>query len=235
MPLLCDAVTYPTEDDEWIQTILIGGVLSILGFLLIPLLFVYGYVVRVIGRSLEGDPEPPAFVDWEELGVDGAKAFLVGVVYMLIPAIVGALTVGGSILAFATETRGGAATGVAGLIVGTLLTAVLSLVFGYVAVAAIVTYADARQLGAAFDPSMLKPVVLSVDYATAWALSIAVFFGASVLVGVLNGIPILGVVIGAFVFFYAQVVAARLWAGGYADARGRAPEADQPDVGESIA
>ncbi|SHH67667.1 Protein of unknown function [Halobaculum gomorrense] len=121
------------------------------------------------------------------------------------------------------------------MVVGTVLTGVLALVFGYAAVAAIVTAVDEDRLGAAFDPAALKPIVFSADYATAWALSLAVFLGAGVLVGVLNGIPILGAIIGAFVFFYAQVVAARLWAGGYADARAGTAEAGRLDIGESIA
>jgi len=54
-------------------------------------------------------------------------------------------------------------------------------------------------------------------------------------IGVLNGIPILGAVIGAFVFFHAQVVAARLWAGGYADARTEGDGTTRPDVGGSVA
>ncbi|QZP36767.1 DUF4013 domain-containing protein [Halobaculum magnesiiphilum] len=235
MSQISDAVTYPTEHDDWVKTVLIGGVLSAFGFLLLPLLPVYGYVVRVIRHSLEGDPRPPTFGDWEELVVDGAKAFLVGAAYMLVPAIVGAVTVGGSIVAIATGTRGGAATGIAGLVVGGLLTAVLSIVFGYVAVAAVVAFADERRLGAAFDLGILKPVLLSGAYATAWAFSLVVFLAASVLVGVLNGIPVLGAVIGAFVFFYAQVVAARLWADGYGDARTEAEETSRPEVGGSTA
>lgn len=235
MPQISDAITYPTEHDDWVKTILIGGVLSAFGFLLLPLFPVYGYVVRVIRHTLDGDPRPPTFSDWEELALDGAKAFLVGAVYMLVPGIVGAVTIGGSILALATGTRGGAATGIAGLVVGGLLTAVLSLVFGYVAVAAVVAFADERRVAAAFDLDVLKPVVRSGAYATAWAVSVAVFLAASVLVGVLNGVPILGAVVGAFVFFYAQVVAARLWAGGYADARTDADGTTRPDVDESVA
>jgi len=231
MPQISDAIAYQTEHDDWVTTVLIGGVLSAFGFLLLPLLPVYGYVVRVIRHPLEGDPRPPTFGDREELVVDGAKAVLVGAVSVLIPGIVGGVTVGGSIVAIATGTRGGAATGIAGLVVGGLLTVVLSLVFGYVAVAAVVAFADERRVDAAFDPDVLKPVVLSGAYATAWVFSLAVLLGASVLVGVLNGIPILG----AVVFFYAQVVAARLWAGGYADARTEAEGATRPDVGGSVA
>ncbi|WP_435063632.1 DUF4013 domain-containing protein [Halobaculum sp. EA56] len=233
MPQIRDAVTYPTEHDDWMKTVLIGGVLSVFGFLLLPLLPVYGYIVRVIRHSLEGDPEPPTFDDWEELVVDGAKAFVIGVVYMLVPGIVGAVAVGGSVVAIATGTRGGAATGVAGLVVGTLLTFVLALVFGYVAVAAVVAFADDRRVGAAFDVGTIRPVVLSGEYATAWALSVGVFVAAGVLVGVLNGIPILGAVVGAFVFFYAQIVAARLWAGGYHDARAGGNGTGRPELGES--
>jgi hypothetical protein len=37
-----------------------------------------------------------------------------------------------------------------------------------------------------------------------------------------NGVPFIGAVITAFVFFYAQMVAAYLWADGFTDAVGGA-------------
>lgn len=221
------------DHDDWKKTVLIGGILSVFGFLLIPLLPVYGYIIRVIRHRLEGDRRPPTFGDWEALFVDGVKAFVIGFVYLLIPGIVGTITVGGSIAAMATGTRGGAAAGLAGLGLGLLLTFVLALVFGYVAVAAIVNFAKEGRVGAAFDFATIKPVVFNGDFATAWALSVVVFIGASVVVGILNVIPVLGAVIGAFVIFYAQMVAGHLWAGGYNDARGTGEVSDRSSVRES--
>lgn len=232
MTSIADAITYPTEDDEWLKTVLIGGVLSIFGFLLIPTILVYGYVVRVLRHSLAGEAAPPRFDDWGGLLVDGLKAAVVGFVYMLIPAAVGAVAVGGSLAAIATGSRSGAAAGLGALALGALLTFVLALLFGYVAVVAVVNFAHEGDLGAGFDVGTIKHVALSGDYAVPWALSVAVFVGAGLVVGVLNVVPILGTLVGAFVLFYAQVAAARLWADGYAAAREGAERTDRAAVDE---
>lgn len=227
-----DALRYPTNHDDWIVTLLIGGVLSLFSFLIIPLFIVYGYIVRVIRNSIDGDPEPPVFDEWGELLVDGIKAAIIIFVYMLIPLIVAAVMVGGSIGAMMAGGRGGAAAGIAGLIVGLLVTFVLSLVFGYIAVAAVVNFAHEDDIGAGFDFGTLREVMLDRDYAVAWALSVAVFIGAAVISGLFNVIPILGAVISTFVFFYAQMVGATLWADGYEAAR-LGGATDPPATGES--
>ncbi|MFB6149135.1 MAG: DUF4013 domain-containing protein, partial [Halobacteriales archaeon] len=142
MAAIGEALRYPLERDPWERLLLIGGVLMLFGFLFIPLLLVYGYIVRVIKDRLEGADQPPAFGEWESLLIDGLKAFLIGVVYLFIPVVVGMLTVGGSVAAIAAGGRAGAAAGVAGLVVGFGLSVVLSLIFGYVAVAALSHLAD---------------------------------------------------------------------------------------------
>lgn len=226
------ALRYPMEHDDWMKTILIGGVLSVFSFLLVPLLPVYGYLVRVLRHRLAGEPEPPTFGDWGELFADGLKAFVVVFVYMLVPVIVGAVTVGGSFAAMATGTRSGAAAGMGGLALGFLLTFVLTLVFGYVAVAALVNFAREDSLGAAFDFGTIRAVATNREYAVAWLLAAAAFFGASVVAGLLNVVPFLGAIVGAFLLFYVQIAAARLWADGFSDALEPDEERQQPTAGE---
>lgn len=230
MTSLGDALAYPTEHQEWVKTILIGGALSIFAFLLIPIVLVYGYIVRVLRRRLDGDPQPPTFGQWEELLVDGIKAVGIGFVYLLIPGLVGFVTVGDSIAAVATGTQSGPGAG-DGILFGALLSLLVSLLFGYVAVAAIVNFVYEGEFAAAFDFTTLRGIVLDGDYAVAWGLSVVVFAGVRVLVGVLGVIPLLGTVIGAFVFFYAQIVAAHLWADGYGTSRGLGRQGGQPGVG----
>ena len=48
---------------------------------------------------------PTSDDDWSELLLDGLKAALVGLVFMVVPLAVGAVTVGGSLLTLATGTR----------------------------------------------------------------------------------------------------------------------------------
>ena len=210
------AFTYPTDSDSWLTTIIIGGVLTFLGFLIVPLFVVYGYVVHAIRDTVEGGDEPPAFGDWGDLIVDGLQAWIVGIVYLLVPTIVAIVTVGGSIAAILTGNSAGEAAGVAGLFGGFALTAVLSLVFGYFAAAAIVNFACEGSLGAAFDFGTVRQIAFDGDYAVAWLVSVVVFIVA----GIVTGIPLIGWVIAPFLTFYASVVAARLWGGGYLDAVG---------------
>lgn len=217
---LNEALTFPTEREDWIKTVLIGGVLTFLGFLVIPAILVAGYVVHTIRESLEGSTAPPEFDDWGALLVDGIQAVVIGFVYMLVPAIVGGITVGGSILAIATGTGEGVMAGAGLALVGFFVSFVLTVVFGYLGVAGVVNFAREERLGAGFDFGVIKMVALDSDFAVAWLIAFVVFIVASVVVGLLNAIPFLGFLIGSFVFFYVDIVAAKLWAGGYADAVG---------------
>ncbi|MFB6300258.1 MAG: DUF4013 domain-containing protein [Halobacteriales archaeon] len=226
MAAIGDALRYPLQQDAWERLLLIGGILMLFGFLIIPLLVVYGYIVRVIKTRLEGADRPPAFGEWGSLLIDGLKAFGIGFIYLLIPLIVGTVTFGGSIAAIAAGGRGGAAVGVAGLAAGMVVSFVLSLLFGYVAVAALVHFAHEDRFGAAFEFGAIKTIVLTEEYAIAWGLAVVVLIGASVVTGVLNLIPLFGTIFSVFVAFYIQVVAAKLWADGYKDARSHGEEVE---------
>lgn len=226
-----DAITYPMESDDWIVTVLIGGVLSLLSVLIVPMFLVAGYVVRAIRANLEGEPEPPAFGDWGELFVEGLKAVVIGFIYMLIPFIVMGFTVGTAMMAMVTGGEAGAAAGLGGLMVGMLVSFVLFVAFGYLSAVALVNFAREERFGAAFDFGVVRDVAFDGDFAVAYLISIAVFIAA----GLVNVVPIVGALIAVFANFYAAIVAANLWADGFTTAL----DADEPsgsaDVGEPIA
>lgn len=213
-----ESVRYPMNSDDWLKTLLIGGVLLLFSFLVIPAIAVYGYVVTAIRDSLDGKSEPPAFEDWGDLLRKGALGWVIGVVYMLVPIVVAAVTVGGSIAAILTGSRAGQAAGFAGILGGIGLSLVLTLVFGYFAVVALVNFARTDEFRDAFDFTTIRQVGLNRDYVVPWLLSIVVFVVASIVGSALNVVPLLGAVLSAFVFFYAEVVAARFWADGFAAA-----------------
>ena len=98
-PMISESTSYLRNSDEVVKTVLIGGVLSILSFLLIPAFIVSGYLVRVLQRTMHGNNEAPVFDDWEGLLVDGPKAFAITFVYGLVSAIVGFVLVGGGMAA----------------------------------------------------------------------------------------------------------------------------------------
>lgn len=219
MSTINESIRYPMERDEWYKTIIIGGILSLFSFLIIPILLVYGFIIRVIQSRLAGQRQPPEFGDWATLLVDGVKVAIIGFVYLLIPLIVAAFTIGGALMSIATGTEAGAAVGLAGLFGGFLLSSLLVLIFGYIAVAAIVNFARTEQFGDAFDFGTIKQVIFHSDYAIAWLTAVVVLIVAGIVAGMLNIIPILGWVVAAFVYFYAQIVAAGIWADGFEAAR----------------
>ena len=233
MSSIKEALTYPTESDDWIVTVLIGGVLTLLSILIIPAFIVYGYLVRAIRANLEGEPEPPTFGDWGELVVDGIKVVVVGFVYMIVPIIVMSVTVGTAVLAILSGGEGGAAAGVGTLVVGMLASFVLALVFGYFALVGIVNLAREGRFGAAFDLGTIRSVGLDGEFAVPWLISVGVFIGIGAVVGVLNIVPGLGALVGVFLNFYGLMVAANLWADGFLAATEGGDPGGQPGIEET--
>ena len=233
MAMVEEALTYPTESDDWIVTVLIGGVLSLLSFLIIPLFIVYGYLVRAIRANLEGEPEPPTFGDWGTLVVDGIKVTVVWMIYMIVPLLVFFFTLGTSIVAILGGGDAGATAGFGTLIVGMIATLVLALVFGYFAVVGIVNLAKEDSFGAAFDLGAIKSVGLDGDYALPWLISVGIFMGISVITNIFNFIPGLGFIVGLFLNFYGLIVASKLWADGFTAATDGGEAGGQPEVEET--
>jgi len=106
----------------------------------------------------------------------------------------------------------------------------LSLVFGYVAVAAVVHFSVTGDMSAAFDFGTLRQLALSSEYATAWLVSVVLFVGVNIAVNLFNVIPFVGSLIAgvltAFATFYVAVVATDLWASGYSAALEDSDEAE---------
>lgn len=228
-----DAINYPRNREEPLQTILIGGVLSLLGFLFVPLLFVAGYLMRVLGHTIADDPEPPTFDDWGDLLMDGVRALVVGFVYVLIPAIVFGASVGG--LAVEAVLTGDVSAGtIAGSLAGFFLSSLLFLGAWYVLPAALANAVSEDRLGAGFSIGQIRPVIFSGQYAVAWGITVVLFVAGSVVVGFLSVLPPLGLIVGAFLFFYLDMVAAYLYGRAYTRAT-RGEAAPQPPTGQPTA
>jgi hypothetical protein len=209
-------VRYPSNDDDWVRTLLIGGLLTALSVLIVPAFLLYGYLLRVLREGMVEGQEPPGFDEWGTLLRDGVIAFLLVLVYQFVPLLVAALTVGGSVLAILSGSEVGVGVGLFGLLAGLALSAVLALVFGYVTLIGVANYAREGEVAAAFDTTVLRAVALDGAYAVSWLYGVALLLVANVVAGLLGFVPVVGV----FVVFYAQVAAAWVWGKGFADAMG---------------
>ncbi|GGK66253.1 DUF4013 domain-containing protein [Haloarcula sebkhae] len=201
-----EALSYPRDSDSAVKTIAIGGVLLLLSFLVVPVFFVFGYIVRTLRAVLNGEAEPPVFDDWGDLGMDGLKVFAIGFVYSLIPAAIALVAVfaSGATLGLGGNGAGsGLAVGLIAL-VATLAMTVLSLAIAYVLPAAIVAYVRTDSIAAAFAPAELRRLAFSRTYATGWLVAFGISLLAGVVIGVLNAV-VIGAVLVPFVTFYANV------------------------------
>lgn len=78
------ALTFPTEDERWVTKLAIGAILFILSFLIIPMFFIYGYMIQLIRNVMAGIEKPlPEWQDWGKLFMDGLNLFIAGLVYTL--------------------------------------------------------------------------------------------------------------------------------------------------------
>jgi len=201
-----EAITYPRESDSAVKTIAIGGALLFLSVLVVPLFFVFGYVVRTLRAVLNGETEPPVFDDWGELGMDGLKAFAIAFVYSLVPTVIVTAALFLTVVSFGPSGD----TLLSGLVAGLLVTVavlgmlVISLAAAYAVPAAVVAYVRTDSVGAAFSPSELRPLVFSRTYATGWLVAFGISLIAGVVISVLNA-TVVGAVLAPFVVFYAYV------------------------------
>lgn len=238
-------IRFPARADDWVETLVVGTLLTLFSVLLLPLVPIYGYLLHTARAAMAGAEEPLSFTDWETLFVDGLKGTVVVFVYQLPPLLVGLLSF------VALLGLGSGSDALAGLsllvfLLGLLAAMLLGLLFGYLGLVAVLSFASEDELGAAFDPGLLKAVALDRDFAIQWLYGIGLIFAANVVFGValfmLNLvmiIPIIGLIIamlalivvgpaGAAVMFYVQIAVFRVWGRGYGDSRDLAP-ADVPD------
>ena len=73
-----EAVSFPFEEQDWIKTMLLGSILSLASFLILPAPLLMGYVLRVMSQDTI-----PGFDNLVQMYIDGLKAFTVLALYML--------------------------------------------------------------------------------------------------------------------------------------------------------
>ncbi len=224
-------LTYPTEGDDAVVTLLLGGIFSFLWFLFIPIFLITGYLVRALRAGIEGAEEPPAFDKWGDLLKEGLFAFIISFVYQLVPLTVLVVTIAISVVPLLTGTDVGVGVGLLGMFVGFTLWALLSFVFTFLSFAGLTNYAHTGRFGAAFDIDRIrtlltaKPFLLGIVY----VIVLNLVFGA--IVTFLTAIPIIGLLfslvlffVGPFFSFYLLVVSGWLVGNGFGETITDTPE-----------
>lgn len=214
--MLTDGIRYPKRG-EWVGRTLIGGLLSIFGFLIIPALLLYGYYLRVLGSVASGVEEPPDWDDWGTLLVRGLIAALIAIAYTLPLLVFSALMAPLVGVGALSDDPVAAITGVGLLWAGGVF--VLGILVAVFLPVALTRYAVTNEAAAAFELGTVVSIGLSGDYLVAVVVALV----AAVLLGILSGIAaltIIGIVLVPFIGFYTSVAVASILATGVRRAGG---------------
>ena len=206
--------------EDWVGRIIIGGVLGLLSVFVIPTFAIFGYLVRVLERTVAGDDVPPEFDDWGDLLAKGVVGVLIALAYSIVPLVVYGIVI--SVVAGVGSGVGGDLGALIGL-TGALLTLAFIpvLFFIYYAVpAALTAYAARGEVSAAFDVGLLKPTLFSVEYLLAVLMPLLISIGVF-LVSVVLLVTIVGAVLVPFVQFYGQVAVFRMFGSAFASVNDR--------------
>jgi hypothetical protein len=144
------AFTQVFADEKWPTKVLVGGILVLLSFLVIPALLVGGYMIEYVRRVARGEGDRlPEWSDWGEYFAKGVLSFLIELVYNLPLVLLGICF---SLFAAAVGDRQDADAAIS---IATLCLAVPAVVYGllvaFVLPAARLRYAVHDNLGAAFQ------------------------------------------------------------------------------------
>lgn len=258
------AISYPTSGEKAVGALVVGTLLSLLSILILPGLVVFGYLVRVLRQTgTDESATVPAYDEWGTLLVDGLKATAIGVVYLMLPVLLGLIVLFAVFFSFTTVTvvESGAVTadgvvvddgvtvepeasaggidalGAVGLVIALLLvvlSAIWALAALYVLPAGLAHFAATGRLTSAFAVRRFWDVLTSGTYLVAWLLALAVSIAAGFVVGLVSVVPVLGVVLGVAITYYATVVGFRLYGEGYAKAR-PVEDGPEPPAGQAAA
>lgn len=213
------AFSFVFDDPNWVQKIIIGGIVSFIP--VIGWFLVMGYMIAVGRNVIRGNPEP--LPEWSEFGqylVDGLYAFVISLVYalpiflvmcvVLLPALAigGAFEGGGEDLGFA---------GGLGICCFVAFAVIYGIFMGWLFLpAALARYADDGDMASAlrfsevFAISRANPVVFLMALLVSWVASFVAGFGMVLcFVGVF------------FTSFYAQCVTGHAYGQAYLAAKER--------------
>jgi hypothetical protein len=94
------ALAFVFDDPAWVPKILMGALFTLLGVIFVGSIWVSGYVVETVRRTMRDEKYPlPEWADWGRLFRDGVRATIVWFAYMLplaILAVLLALALGGA-------------------------------------------------------------------------------------------------------------------------------------------
>jgi len=195
---ISDSIEFTNEAlfGKWVRWVML-----VISSIIFPIM--YGYTVRIM-RGIQPEYEEESFFS---LFIDGIKLFVIYLLYMIIPLIAFAATIG--VAVFGIIQTGGEFTmdsilPIAGFLIGGLLiTLVIAFIFMLLFVIGAVRFARTESMSEAFAMGEIFSTIGKIGWfnyiVSIIALIIAIFIiaiGVTIVEVILGFIPILGLIIG---------------------------------------
>ncbi|MBP6016788.1 MAG: DUF4013 domain-containing protein [Candidatus Promineofilum sp.] len=185
------------EDKQWISKLLIGALMSVLGFLIVPALILQGYVVKIIRQVMNGNWDGlPEWENWGDLLKDGffvtVAQFVYTLPFILLMIIGGAATGGMASLTGSDDLSAIAATGGGLLLLCLVILFAVALLF--LTPAILIQYAIKDDFGACFRFGEVFGIIRNnmSDILIAFVVTLVAALVVTLLIGILSLIPCLG-------------------------------------------
>lgn len=228
--MLGTALSYLTNSENFVKTLIIGSVLTLLNFLILPGLIVTGYLLQVMKESASGETSAPEFDNWDDLLIDGLKGLVVTIAYGFVAIVPPTIIM--TTMMFGSVAQAGSIETMATVGMGFTLIAILGIVLAisYVMPAAFVNMAWEESIDGAFDFSTIKEIITSGEYLVTWLLAMGLYSAVSFITFWLWLIPILGWIAAILIVFYTAVTLSSLFGQAY----GNIFNLDEPQTAESV-
>lgn len=205
------AFGYVAAGENAVETVVTGWILLLIHQLivpLVPLVFVVGYLVRVLD-STGTEGSAPTFKGLRELARDGVFGSLLLVIYGIVPGAV--LFVGGWILIeWEPPAEPGFPTAMILFMLGLILL-FSAMFYLYIAPLTLRSYAEKRSFRSGFDFENIVAVGLNVHYLYRWMYGFVVLVVGIAVVRILAAVPTAGPFFAPLVAFVVIVVTVAVW------------------------
>jgi hypothetical protein len=212
------ALAYITDDEDWLQKLLIGGLLSLIP--VVGQIYALGYATAVLKNIIAGKetPLPDLTEDFGGKLLQGLLLWLITVIYFLpLIVIAGSSGIGIAVVAGAADADvAGILAAITGSCVG-LIALVLGIVSGLFLPYAWAIFAETGQFGEAFKLNKILEMIKANLGQTLLVLLVAAVVGA-VAGSIGTAVCAIGV---AFTTFYARLVSSFLYGKLYLQAKAK--------------
>ena len=215
------AFRFVFDDKQWITKLLIGAVMSLLSFFIVPAFILQGYLVKIVRQVMGGDDDKlPEWMDYGQLLRDGFFVTIGQLIwalpFILLMLIMGAVTGGlGSVVDSSGDMVAAATTG-AGLLMACLVLLTV-IAFLFLTPALLIQYAREGEFGAMFRFSEIFDIIREhmADILIAFLVSVVAVLAITLVTGIVAIVPCLGWIVAALVGLamgpYVQYVTSHLY------------------------